>query len=89
MRGGARVCGLALPCWDGRAGVRLEVRPLSVLPLLLLLLLPGERYDGEWREGHEDGIGVFTWRDGSTYEGARRATGGPAAGFLCATSRGV
>jgi len=29
----------------------------------------GERYDGEWREGLEDGIGVFTWQDGSTYEG--------------------
>jgi hypothetical protein len=30
---------------------------------------PGERYDGEWREGLEDGIGVFTWQDSSTHEG--------------------
>jgi hypothetical protein len=33
----------------------------------------GHRYDGEWREGLEDGIGVFTWRDGSTFEGFWRA----------------
>lgn len=31
--------------------------------------MAGERYDGEWLEGQENGVGVFTWRDGSTYEG--------------------
>ena len=29
----------------------------------------GDRYDGEFKEGQEDGIGIFTWADGSTYNG--------------------
>lgn len=29
----------------------------------------GERYDGEWMGGHEEGIGVFSWPDGATYQG--------------------
>ena len=29
----------------------------------------GDRYDGEFREGQEDGIGIFTWADGATYNG--------------------
>ena len=31
--------------------------------------LSGDRYDGEFKEGQEDGIGIFTWADGSTYNG--------------------
>lgn len=33
----------------------------------------GDRYDGEFREGEEDGVGIFTWADGSTYESFWRA----------------
>ena len=33
------------------------------------LLRAGDRYDGEFREGQEDGIGIFTWADGATYNG--------------------
>jgi 1-phosphatidylinositol-4-phosphate 5-kinase len=29
----------------------------------------GERYDGEWRDGKEEGRGTFTWPDGSYFDG--------------------
>jgi 1-phosphatidylinositol-4-phosphate 5-kinase len=29
----------------------------------------GDRYDGEFKDGQEHGIGIFTWADGSTYHG--------------------
>lgn len=29
----------------------------------------GDRYDGEFSVGQEDGLGIFTWADGTTYEG--------------------
>ena len=34
-----------------------------------MILCAGDRYDGEFKEGQEDGIGIFTWADGSTYNG--------------------
>ena len=37
--------------------------------LRLATLHAGDRYDGEFRDGQEDGIGIFTWADGSTYNG--------------------
>ena len=29
----------------------------------------GDRYDGEFKAGQEDGVGIFSWADGATYEG--------------------
>ena len=29
----------------------------------------GDRYDGEFKDGQEDGVGIFSWADGATYEG--------------------
>ena len=29
----------------------------------------GDRYDGEFADGNEDGLGIFTWSNGSTYDG--------------------
>lgn len=29
----------------------------------------GDRYDGEFNQGKEDGLGIFTWADNTTYEG--------------------
>ena len=45
----------------------------------------GDRYDGEFKDGREDGIGIFTWRDGSTFHGfwCHGKKDGIGVGFLC------
>jgi 1-phosphatidylinositol-4-phosphate 5-kinase len=52
--------------------------PTSALLLRRPFSCAGERYDGEWQEGLEDGVGVFTWTDGSSYEGFWRKVGAAA-----------
>ena len=37
-----------------------------------LLLCAGERYEGEWQRGREEGVGTFVAPDGSTFYGSWR-----------------
>lgn len=30
---------------------------------------PGDKYEGEWREGLENGMGAYTAKDGSSFQG--------------------
>ena len=39
------------------------------MPLTPWMLAAGDRYDGEFKAGQEDGVGIFSWADGATYEG--------------------
>lgn len=34
-----------------------------------ILLVSGDRYEGEWRDGTENGQGTFIWSDGDSYGG--------------------
>ena len=38
----------------------------------LLILVNGDRYDGEFRDDKKNGPGVYTWPDGRRYDGEWR-----------------